>query len=176
VLGGARRTGGRVELPRKRTIFRCVEPHRPHDGIAARQGEPRQFGPIGRRLGGTEPLPEARIFRREAHVRPAVQRLREFEIKLRGCKGREEPGAAPVVTITSVAAQGRRVSAWTVAVDGVACLEKLLERGQGRLSFRIEHAVRATDAPGMKHPEHHGDVEPRGGLVGCASLLRPIET
>ena len=44
-------------------------------------------------------------------------------------------------------------------IDGVFSVEQVFERGQRRLSPRVEHAVRSFHAPGMEHAKNYRDVE-----------------
>src|SRR6516162_2290912 len=122
--------GGLIELLRELTTSGCEGLNRPHDGIAALDGEPRQFLAIGSGLTRAEALPEARVRRHDGDLPPAAHCLREAEIEFRRCERREIPGATAVVAVIRVAAHGRPAAFGAVAVDGVCGFEELLERGQ----------------------------------------------
>ena len=114
-----------------------------------------------RRLLGfaAQAFPKTRILVGFRQRRARQQRNRQFEIELGRGERRQVPGVAAVVRVFCVASDRGSLVSWALLVDRIFSVEKVFERGQCRLSLRIEHAVRSFLAPGMKHAKNHRDVE-----------------
>src|SRR5215475_12695074 len=80
--------------------------------------------------------------------------------KFRRRKAAEVPGAAVVIAVAGIAAEGK---GWRVsAIERIGRGEVLLDPREGRFDARVEYAVGALLAPGVEYGKNHRHVERLG--------------
>jgi len=175
VPGGGLCAGGLIELLRQVAAGGRERLHRAHDGIATLEGEHGQSAAVSTRCSHSEPLPKTQVLLRHGEGCSAAERSGKPEVELRRCERREEPGAAAVVTVIRVATHGDSTARRALAIDGVSRLEQLLQRGQGGLCLRVQHAVTAARAPAMQHREHDRNIQLPVRVARFLSGARAVE-